>query len=184
MAPMGRRCIDKTFTFSDRSNLMKDLLYYCQYNVWANKKMLQFFESKPEALLSQEIENSFPSIRKTALHILSAERSWLARMQLDKRNNRSLIDDFSSTKDVFSALVNASTAFADFVQQHEDSFFTTELSYSTWDGTEWSMLPKIMVQHCMNHSTYHRGQLITLARQLGMKEDVPSTDLLYYSRRQ
>jgi len=35
----------------------------------------------------------------------------------------------------------------------------------------------------MNHSTYHRGQMITLARQLGLKEGVPSTDLLYYSRR-
>jgi len=44
------------------------------------------------------------------------------------------------------------------------------------------MQPKIMVHHCMNHSTYHRGQLITLARQLGMKEGVPSTDLLYFSR--
>ena len=161
---------------------MKDLHYYCQYNAWANKKMFNFFQDKSEALLSQEIENSFPSIRKTALHILSAERSWLARMQLDKGNNMRVRDDFLSSKEVFAAIVQESSDFANFVQKQEDSFFNEELSYHTWDGTEWTMLPKIMVHHCMNHSTYHRGQLITLARQLGMKQGVPSTDLLYYSR--
>lgn len=146
--------------------------------------MLDFFEDKSEALLSQEIENSFPSIRKTALHILSAERSWLARMLQDKGNNKRIIDDFSSSKEVFSAIVKISSDFENFVDKQEDSFFNEELSYHTWDGTEWRMLPKLMVFHCMNHSTYHRGQLITLARQLGMKQGVPSTDILYYSRGQ
>ena len=161
---------------------MKDLEYYCQYNAWANKKMFDFFKDKPEALLSQEIENSFPSLRKTALHILSAEQSWLARIQVDSGNNKQVIDDFSASKEVFSAIVTVSSDFSNFVQQQDDSFFDKELSYRTWDGTEWTMLPKIMVQHCMNHSTYHRGQLVTLARQLGMKQGIPSTDLLYYSR--
>jgi len=146
--------------------------------------MLDFFEDKSEALLSQEIENSFPSIRKTALHILSAERSWLARMLQDKGNNKRITDDFSSSKEVFSAIVKISSDFENFVDKQEDSFFNEELSYHTWDGIEWRMLPKLMVFHCMNHSTYHRGQLITLARQLGMKQGVPSTDILYYSRGQ
>jgi len=162
---------------------MKDTLsYYCQYNIWANKKMADFFGKQPEELLSQKIENSFPSIRKTALHILSAERSWLSRMQLDMRNNKSITDDFSSTKEVFDALVKTSSDFADFIQSQKEGFFIEEVSYNTWDGTSWSMPPKIMIHHCMNHSTYHRGQLITLARQLGMKEGIPSTDILYYSR--
>ena len=69
-----------------------------------------------------------------------------------------------------------------YVERQEVDFFEKELSYQTWDGTPWKMQPKIMIHHCMNHSTYHRGQLITLARQLGMRAGVPSTDLLYYSR--
>jgi len=162
---------------------MKELLnYYCDYNIWANKKMADFFEHQPEVLLSQTIENSFPSIRKTAIHILSAERSWLARMQVDVDNNKKAEDDFVSTNAVFTALLKTSSDFAEFVQRKEDKFFNRELSYNTWDGTSWSMLPKIMVQHCMNHSTYHRGQFVTLARQLGMKEGIPSTDILFYSR--
>ena len=113
---------------------MKELLsYYCQYNIWANKKMADFFEKQPEALLAQEIENSFPSIRKTALHILSAERSWLARMQVRLENNKQVEDEFDSTIEVFSTLVQTSSDFADFVQGQEDDFFTSELSYHTWD---------------------------------------------------
>ena len=162
---------------------MKEILtYYCQYNVWANEKIAAFFADKPADLLVQPIENSFPSIHKTALHILSAEKSWLARMQKDARNNSRVADDFESTTAVFDALVQTSTNFQEFVAAQAPIFLEQIVSYNTWDGTIWEMQPKIMVHHCMNHSTYHRGQLITLARQLGMKEDVPSTDLLYFSR--
>jgi len=36
-----------------------------------------------------------------------------------------------------------------------------------------------MIHHCMNHSTYHRGQLITIGRQAGL-QDPPRTDFIYY----
>jgi uncharacterized damage-inducible protein DinB len=35
-----------------------------------------------------------------------------------------------------------------------------------------------MMQHVVNHSTYHRGQVVTMLKQLGVQ--VPSTDLLLY----
>lgn len=162
---------------------MKEILtYYCQYNVWANEKIAAFFANKSATLLIQPIENSFPSIHKTALHILSAEKSWLARMQKDVSNNSRVADEFESTTAVFEALVQTSSNFQKFIAAQVPAFFEEIVSYNTWDGTIWEMQPKIMVHHCMNHSTYHRGQLITLARQLGMKAGVPSTDLLYFSR--
>ena len=162
---------------------MKDLLsYYCEYNVWAYKKLTDFLADKSEDLLAQPIENSFPSIRKTTLHILSAEKSWLARMKADKTGNARVLDDFVSTKAIFDTLNTTSNSFLAFVKSQKPAFFESLMDYNTWDGTVWEMQPKIMVHHCMNHSTYHRGQLVTLARQLGLKEGVPSTDLLYFSR--
>lgn len=162
---------------------MKELLtYYCDYNIWANEKLANFFEDKPEELLTRPIENSFPSIRKTLIHILSAERSWLARLAEQPANNKRVEDDFATTAEAFEALVKGANNFAEFVHKQSNNFFETPIVYNTWDGSEWEMLPKTMIHHCMNHSTYHRGQLVTLARQLGMREGVPSTDLLYYSR--
>jgi len=161
---------------------MKELLtYYCDYNIWANEKLANFFADKPEELLARPIENSFPSIRKTLIHILSAEKGWLARLAKRNADNKRVEDEFVNTAAVFSELVIGSKKFAQFVHEQPASFFETPVIYNTWDGTELEMVPKIMIHHCMNHSTYHRGQLVTLARQLGMRKGVPSTDLLYYS---
>jgi uncharacterized damage-inducible protein DinB len=35
------------------------------------------------------------------------------------------------------------------------------------------------IQHAMNHSTYHRGQLVTIGRNLGYI-DAPMTDYNFY----
>lgn len=158
------------------------LIYYCRYNLWANEKLAHFFANKSDDLLTQPIENSFPSIKKTVLHILSAERTWLSRLGNTAFKNERVADEFPTTLAAFEALVATSKAFLQYVEKQDNTFLEREMNYHTWDGNAWTMAPKIMVHHCMNHSTYHRGQLITMARQLGMKEGVPSTDLLYYSR--
>jgi uncharacterized damage-inducible protein DinB len=38
-----------------------------------------------------------------------------------------------------------------------------------------------MFRHFINHSSYHRGQIVTFLRQLGASP--PSTDLILYYRR-
>ena len=38
-----------------------------------------------------------------------------------------------------------------------------------------------IVIHCMNHSTFHRGNLITMMRNMGMLE-FPATDFIDYLR--
>ena len=46
-----------------------------------------------------------------------------------------------------------------------------------FEGRLWEL-----VQHVVNHSSYHRGQVVTLLRQLGAKP--PATDLVAYDREQ
>ena len=36
-----------------------------------------------------------------------------------------------------------------------------------------------MIQHCLNQSTYHRGQIVTIARKIGLT-DPPMTDYILY----
>jgi uncharacterized damage-inducible protein DinB len=38
-----------------------------------------------------------------------------------------------------------------------------------------------MLAHVFNHNTYHRGQLITMLRQVGVT-DLPQTDLIFFYR--
>jgi len=37
-----------------------------------------------------------------------------------------------------------------------------------------------LTQHCINHSTYHRRQLITIARSIGIDKNLPSTDFFFF----
>jgi uncharacterized damage-inducible protein DinB len=48
-------------------------------------------------------------------------------------------------------------------------------------GGEYIHTYRQMFRHFINHSSYHRGQIVTFLRQLGVKP--PSTDLILYYRR-
>ncbi|HET9314036.1 MAG TPA: DinB family protein, partial [Vicinamibacteria bacterium] len=54
------------------------------------------------------------------------------------------------------------------------------LRYRNLQGQEFETPLWQMVQHVANHSTYHRGQLVTMFRQLGAK--AVSTDLIAWDR--
>lgn len=55
------------------------------------------------------------------------------------------------------------------------------VSYKTLDGKEFKNTVEEVVTHCMNHGTYHRGQLITMLRQAGHTK-VGSTDYIRFAR--
>jgi uncharacterized damage-inducible protein DinB len=52
------------------------------------------------------------------------------------------------------------------------------VAYTNTKGEEWKYTLGHMMQHLANHSSYHRGQVTTMLRQLGA--EVISVDLLYY----
>jgi uncharacterized damage-inducible protein DinB len=54
------------------------------------------------------------------------------------------------------------------------------VSYRAPDGLAFSHPLGQLIRHVVNHSTYHRGQLATLLRQLG--QTPPSTDFTKYLR--
>lgn len=61
---------------------MKDIYQmYCRYNVWANERLTGLFANLPEELADKTIESSFPSVKKTILHIWDAELIWLKRLK-------------------------------------------------------------------------------------------------------
>ena len=52
------------------------------------------------------------------------------------------------------------------------------ISYENLKGEQWEYSLGHMLQHVVNHSTYHRGQIVTMLRQLGA--GATSTDFLLY----
>ena len=56
-----------------------------------------------------------------------------------------------------------------------------QIQYKTLDGKSYFNSTEEVIMHCMNHGTYHRGQIITMLRQAGFTV-VGSTDFIRFCR--
>ena len=161
---------------------MKQMLVeYARYNLWANENLISLFRSVDDALISQPIVSSFPSIRQTLLHIWDGETVWLERL-----NMRSLTQfpsqGFEGTnEDIFEGVLKISQAFIEYVETNPAPLFRDKRTFTTFAGLEMTDYIRIMIHHCMNHSTFHRGQLVMMCRQLSISP-IPKTDFIYFSR--
>lgn len=156
---------------------------FSSYNLWANQKLVDLFSTLDEEAANKAIVSSFPSVKLTFLHIWDAELIWLKRLQ-----GESLTEFPSETfegnfRETLGSVLENSKNFHDFLQAKDESYFETKLPFKNLAGKAFVQYAWEMIQHCLNHSTYHRGQLVTMARQLGLK-DIPSTDFVYFTRLQ
>lgn len=157
------------------------LLQLTHYNLWANQLIANVIP-KDKLLFIKELKSSFPSVEKTILHIWDAQDIWLARLE-DRP-----ISDWSSSnlkhkdsQSICGGLNHSSLKFFQFVDKQLPSFATKIISYKNMKGEEYQSTTQEIIAHCMNHSTFHRGQLVTMLRELGI-EKFSSTDMISYFR--
>lgn len=161
---------------------MKSLLTsLCDYNVWANKRVVELIQSSPEDIIDKQMESSFPTIRKTIYHIWDAQVIWLNRLQGISLNTwpSKEYDDAFAGYDLY--FIQQSIDFQRFIQSRSETYFTTTCFYKTLNGNDNQTKHWQIILHCMNHSTYHRGQIITMLRGIGFTNLI-STDYIAYTR--
>jgi len=161
---------------------MKALLQqYAAYNIWANKLLFERISKLPEEKITQEIASSFPSIYKTAVHMWQAESIWWQRLQLVE-NIFVLSETFNgSFSELTAGLAKQSQQWAAWVDGANDIQLTHVFAYIR-NKEQHKMKVQDMLLHLFNHATFHRGQLVTLLRQLGETDKIPSTDFSSYCR--
>ncbi len=162
---------------------MKQLLSEsARYNAWANQNLVTLFQSVDDALISQTVVSSFPSIRTTLLHIWDAESLWLERLSGNSPTSFPSIDFNGTNEDVFTNVLTTSKALIEFIESRPAPFFRDRLAFKTISPPrDYKESVTDMAFHCLNHSTFHRGQLIVMCRQLGIGP-IPQTDYILYVR--
>ena len=146
------------------SNLFSDLL---QYNRDSNVKVIQ-------ALHTASLEAD-SSMSKLMSHILNAHHIWNARIlglppsfgvwELQPPENYLELNE-----------QNHSQTLA--ILENQD--LNQSCVYANSSGTPYRNQIGDMIWHVINHSTYHRAQIATLSRQLGL-EPIP-TDYIFWKR--
>lgn len=155
--------------------LLQDLF---KYNLWANKRLIEMI---PANLAEEEVNSSFKSIAKTVYHLWDAEYIWLRRMQgesLDGWPSRHFEGTFEEGASEF---IQQSETLSHFVNDRPEAFFSTDLVYKDIRGREYKQPHFEVLMQLYGHGCFHRGQVITLLRQLGQTE-LLQTDYIRYCR--
>ncbi len=161
---------------------MKELLsQYASYNLWANNELLKQVLTLTDQQQQQEIESSFPSIRLTVFHIWDAESIWWQRLKLQEQ----IIRPSGSTNMPMTEIANGwqqqSKTWTDWIANANDPQLDHVFAYQNSKREQFKQPVYQMLLHLFNHGTYHRGQLITMLRQVGANK-ITSTDFILWSR--
>lgn len=160
---------------------MKEFLELFDYNAWANRTIFDAAGSLPDAQYFRDLNGSYGGIHGTLAHVVWAEQLWLYRWL--GRPNPAVPQgaDLKSLAQVRSRWEAVEAERGAFMAGLTDSRLDETRLVKPSSGGEYVHSLRQMFRHFINHSSYHRGQIVTFMRQLGAKP--PSTDLILYYRR-
>jgi uncharacterized damage-inducible protein DinB len=150
------------------------------YNDWANERILVAIAGLTEEQFTRPIVSSFSSIRDTISHIAFAEWIWLQRWLGESSAARpewSAEPPFETVRDRIRSTATERDAY---LSGRTDESIGSAIDYRNTRGEPFRMELGDLLVHCANHSTYHRGQLVTMIRQAG--GNPPNTDYIQFVR--
>lgn len=142
------------------------------YNLWANKRLLTWLKANEQESLTKESQSSFSTILDTINHILDGEIFYYCVLK-----EQPLERSWGNTiEEILIGFIEQSGKFVSYVKSQKSLHESRFLKIKSLEGTFTQFE---LIQHCMNHSTFHRWQIITMGHQLGLSK-APSTDMLYF----
>jgi len=141
---------------------VQDVRTWFGYNRWANERLLAAAADLSVDELDRDLGGSFGSIRATLRHILWGERGWF-RYWRERSFGPALAPadypDLSSLAASWRELEEQKNVFA--------SDLTEESLFAPLPVDDDAYVLSELIQHALNHSTHHRGQITHMLRELG-----------------
>ena len=147
------------------------LLY--EYDRWANNRVLQAASALSAEQFTRDLRGSFRSVRDTLVHIIGGEWGWLAYWKEPSPGSAFLTDlwdrhDVLFNPDGFPNIASVKSKWAE-VEREQIEFVngvTNESLKKMFPIRTTEVSLANLMQHLANHSTYHRGQVASMMRQL------------------
>ncbi len=165
---------------------LSDIRQLFDYTEWANDLAMEAADELPDEDLRRDAGISHGSLFGTLAHMAGAEWIWLerwhgrspAKAEAWSMWTPESCADLAGLNDRWSEVVDQR---AQFISGLDEERLAADLPFKLLSGDPSSMLLVDQMRHIANHATMHRGQVVGMIRQLGI--DPPSTDLLFYLRR-
>lgn len=157
-----------------------DIQLLFTYDRWANQRVLRAATALSAEQFARDLHSSFHSVRETLLHIIGGEWIWLNYWNGSPRGPeliaalRKQMTELLA-KEKFPGIAEVSAQWSE-VEREQVRFVAAQTDESLamlvpFRNTEVKL--GLLMQHLANHSTYHRGQIASMMRQLGV-EPVPT----------
>jgi uncharacterized damage-inducible protein DinB len=151
---------------------------YADYNLWVNQQFVNWLSPKSDELLYAEVPSSFSTIMKTLDHIWSTEEYWFSVISETSLLEKKLESELSK-EEIFSGLLNSSKKLADFINLLSEEDLVKKVKIiNPWFECELPISDYLL--QVINHGTYHRGQIVTMGRNIGIT-DASNTDYNFYN---
>ncbi|HEX4962322.1 MAG TPA: DinB family protein [Thermoanaerobaculia bacterium] len=155
---------------------VRDLLLYM---LWADRHTLAAARQVTPEDLTREAGVSFGSLLGTLAHMLGAQRLWLSRFLGQPMQRVPNLDDYPDLASWIAGWEETAAHIEAFLAALSDDQLAVPLSWTSVSaGTSHTLPLWQAVIHLVNHTSYHRGQVVSLLRQMGYP--TASTDLIQF----
>lgn len=148
------------------------------YTLWADRAVIDAIRPVRLEDLAREAGVSFGSLLGTLVHILGSERLWLSRFTGQPMPHRPTVEELPDFLSLARAWEETAAELGAFLASLAEDQLAATITWTTTEGTTHSAPLWQPVVHMVNHATYHRGQVVSLLRQLGYQP--PVTDMIWF----
>jgi uncharacterized damage-inducible protein DinB len=163
---------------------LQDLQTMLDYHYWARDRVLEALDPLTPEQYNRDLGSSFKSIRDTITHIYAAEWAWYSRWQGQSPTALVPTDRFPDLAALRSEWKEHEARMRAFVNGLDEPGTSRVIEYTLLSGQAGASPIWQMLQHVVNHAGYHRGQITTMLRQIGMPPPKPMDMIAYYRLKQ
>jgi len=159
---------------------LQDLRTMLDYHYWARDRLLEAIDALTPDQLTRDLGSSFKSVRDTVAHTYAAEWAWYQRWLGQSPKALLPYDQFPDVASIRNAWSEHEAKMRAYVDGLGDAGVDTVIDYTLLNGSAGSTPLWQMLQHVVNHASYHRGQVTTMLRQLGAAPAKPMDMIAFY----
>ena len=144
------------------------------YNRWASDKIFIAAEGLSDDELQRPFGGSYETLGGTLVHILHAQKIWLARWTRGSMEPEVPV----GVERIRAAFDESQAGLEDFVGKLSDDDWDRVFDYHDSKGAPHSLPLGLLISHLINHGTYHRGESALMLT--AMERSPGDLDLVYF----
>ncbi len=160
--------------------LLQEILALFEFDTWAADRTIESVSSVPEQRYLEDLRSSHGGIHGTLVHVYGSNMVWLHRWKSDSPFEPVRVSEIPTLGVLKNRWMEYQADLNGYLGTLNEAQLNGFLSYNDLKGNPQSEPLFQQMQHMVNHASYHRGQIVTMLRQIGSKPI--ATDLIMFYR--